>query len=134
MNILYITNLYPTLKKSHFGIFVKNQIDSIRKKGINTKVICIGKDFGGYHKIFSIKNEINWSDIIHCHFGHIGTLALFWKLFKNKPLVVSYCGDDLLGSVGSDEKYHFKGKILASINSFFSKFNRFCNTKVRYSF
>lgn len=122
MNILHVTNMYPTPQKPYYGIFVKRQIESLNKKGVNCKVKCIGKDFGGYGRIFAGKDTIDWADLIHCHFGHTGSLALLWKFIKKKPIVVSYCGDDLLGEVAKDGKYSLKGKFFAFLNSFLSKY------------
>jgi glycosyltransferase involved in cell wall biosynthesis len=114
--------MYPTLQNPYFGIFVKTQINSLEQRGLDIKLSCIGPYFGGYRKILSLKKEVQWSDIIHCHFGHLGSLALFWKFAQDKPLVVSYCGSDLLGSVRRNGRYHFKGKILALANSYLSRY------------
>jgi len=107
--------MYPLSSGSYFGIFVKEQIDSL-SKSVEQKVICLGKSSGGYAKIFSLKAEVSWADILHCHFGHTGSLALFWKFIKKKPLIVSYCGSDLLNNKG------IKGSAITNINSFLSKY------------
>ena len=114
--------MYPTHQKPYYGIFVNRQVESLKNKGINCRIKCIGKDFGGYHRIFTDNEAINWADLIHCHFGHTGSLALLWKFIKKKPIVVSYCGDDLFGQVGKNGKYKLKSKFFAFLNSFFSKY------------
>lgn len=117
MNILHVTNMYPTPQKPYYGIFVERQVKSLQKKGVNCKVKCIGKGFGGYKRILSNREEIDWADLIHCHFGHTGSLALLWKLLKKKPIIVSYCGGDLLGRVEINGKYSLKNKALVFSNS-----------------
>lgn len=117
MNILHITNMYPTQKAPYYGIFIQRQVKSLEKKGVNCKVECIGKNFGGYKRIFKIKEKVDWADLIHCHFGHTGSLTLLWKFFKNKPVVISYCGDDLLGRIEKNGKYSLKSKAFAFMNS-----------------
>jgi len=122
VKVIHITNMYPTDSHSYGGVFVRNQIDSLGRHGLNIKLKCIGRPFGGYSRIFSFRTEINEADIIHCHFGHTGSLALFWKLLERKPLVVSYCGDDLMGGVTEEGSYHLKGRLLASLNSLLSRY------------
>jgi glycosyltransferase involved in cell wall biosynthesis len=122
LNVLHITNMFPMQDQPYSGIFVKKQVDSLAKTGLDVRVKCVGKFFGGYSRIFTLKNDVYWADIIHCHFGHTGSLGLVWKIISSKPIVVSYCGNDLLGDVGRNGKYHFKGKLLAFINSQLSRY------------
>jgi glycosyltransferase involved in cell wall biosynthesis len=116
MRVLHLTNIYPNKRNFYSGIFVKKQIDSLGKNGIDYQLVCLGKNLGGYRKIFFIKKKVEWADVIHAHFGHVGTLALAWKSIKNKPLVVSYCGSDILGALSLKERF------LAGVNVFFSKY------------
>lgn len=120
MKVLHITNMFPFKDNPHYGIFVKNQIDSLKAKGIEARVACIGREFGGYRKILNFRDDVFWADLIHCHFGHTGSMAVIFKVARGRPLVVSYCGDDLLGGVKRNGRYHLKGKVLAWINSFLS--------------
>ena len=122
LKILHLTNMFPTDEDPYFGIFVKRQIASLKKKGVEPEVACIGTKFGGYKKIFGIGDKVADADIIHCHFGHTGSLGLIWKLLKNKPLVISYYGTDLLGKVVKGGKRSLKGKTLAELNSFMSRY------------
>jgi len=116
MKVLHLTNAYPTVNKSYFGIFVKNQVDCLMRKGISISVKEIGRFFGGYRKVFFIRKEVDSADLIHCHFGHVGTICLPWRFLKHKPVVVSYCGSDILGNRGMKQVF------FSRINSFFSRF------------
>jgi len=122
MKVLCITNMYPYPGRPYFGIFVKNQIESLEAQGLNIKTIFIGRYFGGYKKILNIKEKVKWASLIHCHFGHTGSLTLPWKYLYRKPLVVSYCGDDLLGKIEPSGKVNFFHKIPSIINSYLSRF------------
>jgi glycosyltransferase involved in cell wall biosynthesis len=116
MKVLHLTNMYPNQNNCYSGIFVKNQIDSLGKKGIDYQLVCLGRNFGGYRKTISLKNEAKWADIIHAHFGHVGSLGLIWKYIEHKPIIVSYCGSDILGALNTKERF------LAEVNAFLSKY------------
>jgi teichuronic acid biosynthesis glycosyltransferase TuaC len=58
-------------------------------------------------------------DVVHAHYGLCGIVCL---LARNKEkLVVSFMGDDLIGSVNNKGKYSLLGDIIVSINKFISK-------------
>lgn len=72
MKILVVTNMYPDNKRPFYGIFVKEQVDSLRKQGVDIDVYYIcGKD----NKIQYFSSVIDlWRmlrnqkyDIIHAH-------------------------------------------------------------------
>jgi hypothetical protein len=41
MKVLHVTNNFPTVKFPIFGIFVKEQIDSLTKQGIDNEVFLL---------------------------------------------------------------------------------------------
>ena len=100
MKVLHITANYPTLEHPVFGIFVKEQVESLRNVGVECDVFFSnGKENGGMkaHKA-SIKqlqellNE-NQYDVIHCHHSISGLiLFLAGGTFRNR-CVVSYQND-----------------------------------------
>jgi teichuronic acid biosynthesis glycosyltransferase TuaC len=73
MKVLHITNNYPTAKYPVFGIFVKEQIESLETHGIGNEVFFInGRENGKSEYLKSIirlrkllKN--NNYNVIHCH-------------------------------------------------------------------
>ncbi len=73
MKVLHITNNYPTNEYPIFGIFVKEQIDSLTELGVTNEVFFInGREKGKkeYIKsIFRLRKFLNNKkyDIIHCH-------------------------------------------------------------------
>ena len=74
MKVLQVTTNYPTIKYPAFGIFVKEQIESIEKLGVvNTIFYSNGKENGGIKEhlrsIFRLFVHLfkNRYDVIHCH-------------------------------------------------------------------
>lgn len=94
MKVLHITNNYPLPNFPIFGIFVKEQINSLANLDINNDVFFInGRENGKLEylkSIFRIKNKIknNKYDIIHCHHALSALcLILSGKSIQNKVLV-----------------------------------------------
>ncbi len=73
MKVLHITNNYPTVKHPIFGIFVKEQIESLTRQGIDNQVFFInGREKGRleyFRSIFRLNRFLRKHrfDIIHCH-------------------------------------------------------------------
>ena len=99
MKILHITNNFPTQKYPISGIFVKEQIDSLKELNLNVSVYLInGREKGKkeYLKhIFLLRRYFreNKFDVIHCHHALTAlSLILSGQARKNK-VVVSFQND-----------------------------------------
>ncbi len=113
MRVLTVTNIYPSPENPTQGTFVKVQVESLRKLGVEMDVFKI-KSFasdleylwamGRLRKAMRGKNY----DLVHAHFGLSGFVACAQR---RAPLIVSFLGDDLLGQVGEDGKYTMKGRL-----------------------
>ncbi len=97
MNILIVTNMYPDKKDPNYGIFVKEQVDSIRAQGVDVDVFFINgkKNRLNYFKcIFAlIKKFIHKHyDVIHAHHSYcIFPIKIAAKLCSVKsPLVMTF--------------------------------------------
>ncbi len=100
MKILHITCNYPTETYPIFGIFVKEQVESLQKIGVECDVFFSnGKENGGMNahrasikQVRKLLHE-NKYDVIHCHHS-ISALILLLSggAFRNK-CVVSYQND-----------------------------------------
>ena len=98
MRILHITNNYPTKKNLIFGIFVKEQIDSLVDFNINSKILFINARENGkkeyllaplrIRKLLKTKNF----DVIHCHHS-LSAFSLILSLSFCKNIVVSFQND-----------------------------------------
>lgn len=100
MKILHITNNYPTEKLPIFGVFVKEQIDTLTELGIENDVFFInGREKGKFEYIrclIPLKKKIkeNNYDVIHCHHAFSGIVAtLFLKIQNQIPVVISFQND-----------------------------------------
>ena len=99
MNILHITNNYPTTKNPIFGIFVKEQIDSLNSLDCNNDIFFInGRENGKLEYIKSIirlrrflKNR--HFDVIHCHHALSAMCFILSGRSRSFKSVVSYQND-----------------------------------------
>lgn len=100
MKVLHITTNYPTPKHPVFGIFVKEQVESLQREGVWCDVFFSdGKEGGGMKahiaSIGKVRKMIrrNHYDVIHCHHSISALILLLsGKAFSNK-CVVSYQND-----------------------------------------
>lgn len=100
MKVLHITCNYPTAEHPVFGIFVKEQMESLQKIGVECDIyFSNGKEEGGMkaHKasITKVRKMLkkNHYDVIHCHHSISGLILLLaGGTFRNK-CVLSYQND-----------------------------------------
>lgn len=96
MKVLHITNNYPSEKFPIFGIFVKEQISSLDRRGIKNHVFFINtREKGKYHYLPSIIRlfshlVFNKYQVIHCHHAYSGLVLLLSGGIFFKKTVVSY--------------------------------------------
>jgi len=100
MHVLHITNNYPTDKNPIFGIFVKEQIDSLKAIGVDCDVFFInGREKGKFEYIRCVtqlnkKIKENRYDVIHCHHAFSAVTAIFFsRIHRNIPVVISFQND-----------------------------------------
>lgn len=99
MRVLHITTNYPTPDYPIFGIFVKEQVESLRARGVDCDVIYCDRKGRGTWMYLSYIPKVWWRilrgryDIIHCHhvLSALICLCTLWPLFKK--CVVSYQND-----------------------------------------
>ncbi|MBE0675448.1 MAG: glycosyltransferase, partial [Bacteroidales bacterium] len=99
MRILHITNNFPTLNFPIFGIFIKEQIESLNRIGAENEVFFINsreEGKGAYlRSLWKLRRLLkqNRYDIIHCHHSFSGVIFLLsGKWFRTKRLL-SYQSD-----------------------------------------
>jgi len=99
MRILHITNNFPTLNFPIFGIFIKEQIESLNKLGAVNEVFFINsreEGKGTYFKsIWKLRRLLkqNRYDIIHCHHSFSGVIFLLSGRWFNTRRLLSYQSD-----------------------------------------
>lgn len=116
MKILHITNAYPIEKYSAYGIFIKEQIDSLNGLGFTNDVFFINAREKGKIEylrcINKIREESSNYDLVHCHHEYSATSFLFSG--SRKPYVLSILGDIV------NRKRHLD-KIMFNLHKIFSK-------------
>lgn len=96
MKILHVTNNYPTNEYPIFGIFVKEQIESLNSKNISNYVFFINSREKGkieYIKsIFKLRKLLNTNefDIIHCHHVFSAIILILTLKMNIGKKVLSY--------------------------------------------
>jgi glycosyltransferase involved in cell wall biosynthesis len=99
VRVLAVTNMYPTPDDPAYGVFVASQISSLTRLGVAVHVEFIDgrrsrlRYLVGIRRVRALASTGDF-DVVHAHFGLTGFVCSFQPL----PLVISYCGDDLLGA------------------------------------
>lgn len=99
MRVLHVTTNYPTADYPIFGVFVKEQVDSLREIGVECDVLYCDRKGRGTWMYLSYIPIIWWRilrgkyEVIHCHHALSALLCIctLWPLFKK--CVVSYQND-----------------------------------------
>lgn len=81
MRILVLTNMYPTCEHPFYGIFVKEQVESLRNEGIDGDVFFINGRDNRLNYFLAIprlirKLKVNHYDIVHAH--HTYCVYPYW--------------------------------------------------------
>jgi glycosyltransferase involved in cell wall biosynthesis len=101
MRILALTAMYPTAANPAFGSFVRTQVEALRGVGVGVDVLVLDGPIRKliYPKgVFQLRRRLAAGDVdlVHAHYGYVGMVARTqWKV----PVVVTFHGDDLLGTV-----------------------------------
>jgi glycosyltransferase involved in cell wall biosynthesis len=102
--VLAVTNLYPTPEAPGAGTFVEQQIQSLKDTGITVHVMFLDRDRKGVRAYFDVGRRVSEqcatfdADVVHVMYG--GVLAdQVTSWVTTKPVVVSFCGSDLLGEL-----------------------------------
>ena len=96
MKVLHITNNYPTAQFPVFGIFVKEQIESLSSEGIESDIFFVnGRENGKIAYLERLrdlrKKLVNDDyDMLHCHHAFSAVLLLFTFRFYKSKRIVSY--------------------------------------------
>jgi teichuronic acid biosynthesis glycosyltransferase TuaC len=114
MNVLIMTAIYPTQENPAFGSFVYTQIKALQRSGIEVDVLVLR---GRFRKLIYLKgiSELRRRlaagkfDVVHAHYGYVGMIARTqWKV----PVVVTFHGDDLLGTINGHGTKTFSSDII----------------------
>lgn len=106
--ILVLSNMYPSKHSKTFGIFVKNQVELLRAKGLQVDVIAIDDPRKGKaillkkYALFFMRNLLNFIvrgrkyQAVHVHYIFpTGLVGLLYKNVLRKKLIVTSHGGDI---------------------------------------
>src|SRR5215216_2273275 len=105
-DVLVVTNMWPEPARPVYGIFVKRQVDSLRAAGVRCDVLYLR----GYASplayptaalLFGL-GTLRWRRRYRLVHVHAGETSLAARFFVGPPMLVSYCGDDVLGDPSED--------------------------------
>lgn len=96
MKVLHVTNNFPTPDYPIFGIFVKEQVESLQKIGVECDVFYCNGQNKGFKKYITYLPSL-WKramfggyDLIHCHHALSAVLLTMTGVPLFKKCVVSY--------------------------------------------
>ena len=105
MRVLVVTNMYPNDAHPDDGTFVAAQVESLRDVGIDVEVLFVNRLGGGRQVYRDLKKTVRASfkklspDLVHVMYGGVMS-AVVTKAIRERPVLVSFCGSDLLGIRG----------------------------------
>jgi len=102
MRVLVVTNLYPTSRSPFSGTFVEQQVQGLRRIGIEIDVLFVNRVEKGMKVYWELPRAVQSKlvsfnpNIVHVMYG--GLMAeMVSYLVSPQPMIVSFCGTDLLG-------------------------------------
>jgi len=97
--------MYPTDAHPDDGTFVAGQVESLRDAGIDVEVLFVNRLATGRQVYRNLAKTVRTSfekmnpDLVHVMYGGVMS-AVVTKAIRERPVLVSFCGSDLLGIRG----------------------------------
>ena len=102
MRVLAVTNMYPTETHPGSGTFIADQIEGLRKAGVEIELVFVDRPASGrrvYRELAETARKIaieSNPDLVHVMYG--GVMArVVTRVIRDRPVLISFCGSDLLG-------------------------------------
>jgi glycosyltransferase involved in cell wall biosynthesis len=113
-----VTGVYPTEQKPHSGTFIKSQVDSLVATGLEVEILHPGPGPSPLRYVVAalqvfLKTLTGSFDVVHAHYG---LWCLAARMQWTTPVVGSFLGDDLLGTVTADGSYSKKGTFVVNVS------------------
>lgn len=113
--ILIVSNMYPSQKYPHYGIFVKHEAEILQAAGNKIDISYMKKKNGKISKFCSYvifyliticKILFRRYDVLYSHYAsHTAFPILIATKFRHIPIIVNVHGNDVIAETKSDEKY-----------------------------
>jgi teichuronic acid biosynthesis glycosyltransferase TuaC len=119
-DVLVITNGWPNEDNPTYCVFIKRQVESLIEQGLHCDVLFIRGYRSPLAYPLAALRLASWSlgrrrrsyRLVHAHSGEAALAAVF---FWRAPLLVSYLGDDLLGTPRADGVVPVAGRVRRAI-------------------
>jgi glycosyltransferase involved in cell wall biosynthesis len=116
-DVLVVTNMWPDPERPVYGIFIKRQVDSLIAAGVRCDVLYVR----GYRSALAYPWAAAWFAahslsirrryrLVHAHAGETAVIA---RCAVGSRMMVSYCGDDLLGDPSAEGGMTLSSRIRA---------------------
>lgn len=104
MRVLAVTNALPGAGESTTttGIFFKEQLESLERAGVDLTIVHADRVRRGRRAYLDVGRQVRAAldasdvDLVHVLYGGVMSWAVA-RVVRQLPLVVSFCGNDLLG-------------------------------------
>lgn len=113
--VLVISNMYPSEKYPHYGVFVRNTVQILEEGGYKIDVISLQKEDNSFLKIRNYLKFYLMSffkiikgryDIVYAHYAsHTALPILLGKHFSSSHIVTNVHGNDIVPETKKDIKY-----------------------------
>src|SRR5688572_22129699 len=109
IRVLMVTSEWPKARVNVTSHFIKRQAEFLKAAGIDVSVFPFKGAKNPFKYLMNwvllqIKLRLERFDLVHAQFGQSGLLALPKRL----PLVVTFRGSDLLGTVSDRSRRHIR--------------------------
>jgi len=97
MNVVCVTNMYPTAAEPGLGVFVQGLVASLRRLGAHVAVVRFDgrSDKRAYARAARVLRRVvreHRADVVHAHYGLTGLVALSQR---EAPVVTTFHGSEL---------------------------------------
>jgi glycosyltransferase involved in cell wall biosynthesis len=116
--------MYPTEEVPNYGTFIASQVESLRSHGVECDVMFIDGRRGKIEYLKAIPElrrrlKSKSYDLIHAHYGLSGIVG---RCQLKVPLVLSFCGKDVLGDFDEKGRWSFASPFLTRAHKLLSFF------------
>jgi teichuronic acid biosynthesis glycosyltransferase TuaC len=101
VNVLVVTNMYPTPAKPWFGCFVEEQVGELRRLGLDVSVLSFDGTEDRWEYLRAARRfrgllRRGRFDLVHAHYGLTGAIAVSQR---RCPVVTTFHGGDYSGLI-----------------------------------
>jgi glycosyltransferase involved in cell wall biosynthesis len=100
LSVIFITNMWPDENRPYYGSFIASQAKSLPPVNIAVDVLYVRGYLGAHAYLRAMMTLPRLArdtpyDLAHVHYGHTAVASLG---VRGLPIVMSFCGEDLLGA------------------------------------